>query len=183
MLSMMLSALLCVRLAMQTLPNRSLFWAHLWAETCATAPAPTMRTFGFILLCAKSGEAATEIIVCKLSHKFNAAVEPAHHNGGHLHAIEPVHLDHGVTRGVVEDHEIADLELVWKVIRAPDVPGQAGIARDRIAARAAFRQHTFWQHNGRILPVDQIVEHMRLDRRVDDGDAAVMLQDVLDLRD
>src|SRR5215470_14313522 len=143
MLSMMLSALLAVRLAMQTLPNRSLFWAHLWAETCATAPAPTMRTFGFILLCAKSGEAAAEIIVCKLSYKFNAAVESAHHDGRHLHAIEPVHFDHGVTRGVVEDHEIAHRKLVRKVVAAPDIPGQAGIARDRIAGRAAFRQRTF----------------------------------------
>src|SRR3954463_6326331 len=146
MLSMMLSALLCVRLAMQTLPNRSLFWAHLWAETCATAPAPTMRTFGFILLCAKLGEAATEIIVCKLSHKFNAAVEPTHHNGRHLHAIEPVHFDHRVTRGIVEDHEIADRELVRKVVGAPNVPGQAGIARDRIAVGAGFGQPLFGQH-------------------------------------
>src|SRR5947209_9601298 len=150
MLSMIFSALLWVRLAMQTFPNRSLFWAHLWADTCATAPAPTMRTFGFILLCAKSGEAAAEIIVCKLSHKFNPAVEPAHHDGRHLHAIEPVHFDHGVTCGVVEDHEIADRKLVRKVVGAPDVPGQAGIARDRIADRAAF-----WQHNGRVLAVDQ----------------------------
>src|SRR5215475_3663819 len=168
MLSMIVSALRCVLLAMQTFPNRSLFWAHLWAETCATAPAPTMRTFGFILLCAKSGEAATEIIVCKLSHKFNPAVEPPYHDGRHLHAIEPVHLDHGVTRGVVEDDEIADRKLVRKVVSAPDIPGQAGIARDRIAAGAAFRQHTLRQHNGRILAVDQIVEHMRLNRRVDD---------------
>src|SRR5262245_42732056 len=154
MLSMICSALLCVRLAMQTLPNRSLFWAHLWAETCATAPAPTMRTFGFILLCAKSGEAATEIIVSKLSHKFNAAVEPAHHDGRHLHAIEPIHFDHGVTRGVVEDHEIADLELIGKVVGAPDIPSQAGIASDRIAARASLRQPIFGQHNGRIFPVN-----------------------------
>src|SRR5258705_11623444 len=155
MLSMIFSALLCVRLAMQTFPNRSLFWAHLWAETCATAPAPTMRTLGFILLCAKSGEAATEIIVCKLPHKFNAAVEPAHHDGRHLHAIEPVHFDHGVTRGVVEDHEIADRQLVRKVVGAPDIASQAGIARDRIAAGAAF-----WQHNRGILAAEQILRAM-----------------------
>src|SRR4029450_10520929 len=45
---MLFYALPTLRLAIQTFPNTSLFWGALWAATCATAPAPTMSTFGFI---------------------------------------------------------------------------------------------------------------------------------------
>src|SRR3989344_9127868 len=46
MLLMIASHFAFLREAMQISPSMSLFWAHLCAATCATAPAPTMSTLG-----------------------------------------------------------------------------------------------------------------------------------------
>ena len=47
--AMMASHFALVREAMLMSPSTSLFWAHLWATTWATPPAPMMRTFFFMM--------------------------------------------------------------------------------------------------------------------------------------
>jgi hypothetical protein len=47
--AMMESHFALVREAMWMSPSTSLFWAHLWATTWATPPAPIMSTFFFMM--------------------------------------------------------------------------------------------------------------------------------------
>src|SRR5690606_2087978 len=116
-------------------PNMSEFCAHLCATTCATPPAPIMRTFFFIFCrcflfqrfpaiyytsrlpsgrnrfsfasrintaTQGSGERTLEIRVIEFADDFDRAVEFAHGNGWHFHAIKPVLLDHGITGRILK---------------------------------------------------------------------------------
>src|SRR5690606_7599149 len=105
--AMMFRHLETVRDAMWISPKSMLFCAHLCATTCATPPAPTIRTLRFIGQTSSlqsreilSGQAADVIAIGKLAYLAYAAIELLDGNGRHVDAVEPVLLHHGVATGV-----------------------------------------------------------------------------------
>src|SRR5690606_17201681 len=135
--SMMAWHLPSVREAMWMSPSSSLFCAHLCATTWPTPPAPMIRTLCFIepllliRLCRPdSGQAADVVGTGKVAHQAHAAVHFTDGDGRHVHAVEPVLLDHGVAAGVPDGDAVADLQRAFETCLAEDVAGQAGLAAD-----------------------------------------------------
>src|SRR5690606_13060509 len=119
-----------------------------------------------------SGEGTYKIVKAKLAHQLDVAVKLPHRDGWHLHAIEPVLLDHGVTRRVDERQAITYLERLVKFELAKDVAGETGFATHHVFMGAITRFHA-----GR-LPVDQQVQHVGLDGAVDYGQLLAVVEGV-----
>src|SRR5690606_27504380 len=125
-------------------PSRILFWAHLWAATWATPPAPMIRTLRFIvdnpliveIRAALSGQAVDVVVKGKFAHDAHGAIGFLDCNGRHVHTVEPVLLYHGVAARVSDGEAVSDLERSSKAAFAEDISGQAGFAADHILVLA-----------------------------------------------
>src|SRR5690606_36391251 len=105
-------------------------------------------------------------------YQLNFSVEVAYGNGWHLHTVEPVLLDHGVTGGIDERQPITRLELPVKAELAEDIARQAGFAADHVLMGAVAGFHAS------LLPVDQQVQHVGLDGAVDNRQLLAVVQGV-----
>src|SRR5690606_626581 len=172
-----------VREATWMSPSTSLFCAHLCATTCATPPAPMMRTFFF--MSARSllrfgvgvwGEASRQagrvVRIGELADEPHGAVELADRDRGHAHAVEPVLLDHGVAGRVLHRDAVAGFERLREAEGAEHIAGQARLAADHDLVVARVRL------NLGALAIDQEVEHVRLDRGIDDGEVLAVIERV-----
>src|SRR5690606_984330 len=119
-----------------------------------------------------SGEAAFKVVVAKLAYQLNFSVEVAYGNGWHLHTVEPVLLDHGVTGGIDERQPITRLELPVKAALAEDIARQAAFAADHVLMGAVAGVHAS------LLPVDRRSQQLRCGGSVDTGQRRGVVQGV-----
>ena len=91
-------------------------------------------------------------------------------------------LDQRVVGGIGDGQQTADLERRRKAEGAEHISGQAGPAGDLIQMAHGItcdRRAV----DARLKAINQKVQHVGLDRRVDDGDRAPVVDDIQHLRD
>src|SRR5690606_14181916 len=101
--------LLRVREAIWMSPSRMLFCAHLCAATCATPPAPMMRTLRFIDKSPRSGQTVDVIVEGKFAYDTQGAIGFLQYDRWHVYAVEPILLNHGVARRIADRDPVAHL--------------------------------------------------------------------------